>query len=215
MPTTIMDIIGDNRIAGRASQAQRRGVVTLIELFAAIFVMAVPLITFEVVATRFGKLTGIAAAFLSAVASVLVVVAFYRWSYRCHQKELRELSEKYPDVYRVTALPTEPSSILMTEGAEIEVGDYGWEAEPIHDDGLTYLHGLTEQWRLVWYAGFRSDQIERIGPKPRSQYYLPYSWRCRGPETPPCPFPVQSHETTDLGNPERIIWPWVQGKRMA
>ena len=210
-----MDITRDNSQAGRARQAKRRG-YSLVELFAAIFVLAVPLITIQVVATRFGKSTGIVAGLLSAVASVAVVIAFYRWIGRCHQKELHELSEKYPHVYRVIALPTDTSSILTAEDAKLEVGDYGWEAEAIHDDGLTYLHGLTEKWRLVWYAGFRSDQIERIGPKPRTQYYLPYSWRVGGGSSaPPCPFPVETRYATDLGNPERIIGSWVQGKRKA
>ena len=104
---------------------------------------------------------------------------------------------------------------MAAEGAEIKEGDYGWEAEPIRDDGLTYLHGLTEQWRLVWYAGFQAEHLERIGPKPRTQYHLPYSWRVEGGlNSTPCPFPIQSRETNDLGNPEKIIWPWVQGKRM-
>lgn len=209
-----MDIIGANRSSGRAPQPQRRG-LTLLDMLPPIFVMAVPLITFEVVATRFDKSAGIAAGLLSIVASALVVIAYYRWLGRLHQKELRELDEKYPDVFRVAALPPDTSGILKAEGAEIQVGDYGWEAEPIHDDGLTYLHGLAENWRLVWYAGFRSDQIERIGPKPRTQYYLPYSWRVEeGSKAPTCPFPVQSSETTDLGHPGRIIWPWVQGRRL-
>ena len=139
-----MNSIGDNRIAGRVFQAQRRG-VTLIDMLAVIFVLIVPLITFDVVETRFGRSSGIAAGLLSGVAAVITIVAFYWWMGRLNEQKLRELEEKYPLVYRVTALPTDTSGIVKAEGAEIEVGDFGWEAEPIHSDGLTYLHGLTEE----------------------------------------------------------------------
>jgi hypothetical protein len=218
-----MEIMRDNRNAGRALHAQRRG-LTLLDILAAIFVIAVPLITFDIVATHFGKPAGIVAGFLSGGASLSVVSAWSFCSYRSFQNELRLLSAKYPWVYRVTALPTDTSSLWTAEGASnlwtaegakiIEVGDYGWEAEPIHDDGLTYLQGLTEKWGVVWYAGFRSDQIERVGRKPRSQYYLPASWYHAGPEAFPCPFPVQSHQTTDLGMPVRVKW-LRASKRMA
>jgi len=130
-----MDIIEENMIAGRTFQSQRRG-FTIIELLAAIFVIAVPLITGEIVARSFGRSAGFAAGILSAVASVIAVVAFYRWRGRAGEQEQRELSEKYPLVYRVIALPADTSSIVKAEGAEIEVGDYGWDAEPIHFDGL-------------------------------------------------------------------------------
>lgn len=218
-----MEITRDNRTAGGALHAQRRG-WTLLDMLAALFVLTVSLITFDVVATRFGKPAGFMAASLSYSASLSVLFALSWRSYLSFQKELRVLSEKYPSVYRVTALPTEPSSLWTAESAStrwtaeaakiIEVGDYGWEAEPIHDDGLTYLQGLTEKWGVVWYAGFRSDQIERVGRKPRSQYSLPDSWYQAGPEVFPCPFPVQSRQTTNLGMPERIKW-LRASKRMA
>ncbi len=213
LPTEVINLIGqvpNKHIADL--QSQRRGAVTVIELFAVWFVIAVPLITFQAVAPSFGKWAGIVAALISAVASVKAVVAFYRWAGRCREQEERDLIQKYSLVYRLLALPTYPSSIVKAEGTDIAVGDYGWDAEPIHDDGLTYLHGLTEDWQVAWYAGFRVDQIERIGPKPRLQYYLPYSWVCAGSKAPLCPFAVVTHPTTTLGYPIRIIDRWVQGK---
>ena len=163
-------------------------------------------------APRFGKLEGFAAALVSAAASVAAVFAFYRCLFRRYEQELRELTQRYPLVYRVKELPTDASSIVKAEGTEIAVGDFGWDAEPIQNDGMTYLHGLTEGWQVAWYAGFCQDQIEGVGPKPRLQYYLPYSWICVGANAPLCPFPVVSTPTTTLGFPIRIIGRWVQGK---
>ena len=206
-----MERIGQSRIAACELHAQQQG-FSLIELLAAIFVIAVPLLAFEAVATRFGKMAGIDASLLSAVASVIAVVAFYRRAGRLRVQEERDLIQNYSFVCRVTALPTDLSSIVKADGTEIAVGDYGWEAEPIHSDGLIYLHGLTEDWQVAWYAGFRQDQIERIGPKPRLQYYLPTSWVCVGANAPLCPFPVTKPPATTLEHPIRIIDRWVQGK---
>ncbi len=53
------------------------------------------------------------------------------------------------------------------------MGDYGWEAQPLRKNNLIYLQGLTEEWLVVWLAGFRPDEIEYVGLKPLSQY----DWR--------------------------------------
>jgi len=179
--------------------------------------IAIPIITGQIVVERFGIWAGIAAGIAAFVASVLVVATFYTTTGRWVEREQRELSEKYPSIYRVTAVPTDVDRIVKAAGADIEIGDYGWEAEPIHTDGRIYLHGLTEEWCVVWHAGFTPDQIERIGPKPRSQYYLPYSWVCAGPDAPPCPFPVRMRTSrrNTLGYPVKIIGDFVQGKRVG
>jgi len=196
-----------------AAWEARRGGFTVIELLAGIFVLAVPLLAMNVVATRADRLAGVLAGLVVFAVCVLTVIAFYSWVGRRREKEFRELNEQYPLVYRVIAVPNETKDILKAQGAEIECGDFGWEAEPIESDGLTYLQGLTKQWCVAWYAGFRPDQIEKVGPKPRSQYSLPYSWVCGGAIPPTCPYPVQSNDSSDLGHPSRISRPFVQGQR--
>jgi len=148
-------------------------------------------------ATHLGGWVGFAAASFSAFIAVAATVAFYKWRRRVAEQDRCELIEKYPLVYRVIALPTDTRNVMKAEGAEIEVGDYGWEAEPLRSDGLTYLHGLTKEWEVAWYAGFQKGQIEHVGLKPRSQY----EWI----EDHPCPYPIQSDRTIEylgLGSPE-------------
>jgi len=90
---------------------------------------------------------------------------------------------------------------VKPEGAEIQIGDYGWDARPNRRNGLIHLQGLTERWQVVWHAGFRPDQIQRIAAKPASQYdyWIPY-WAKR-PPPPPCPFPVRMRNTPTMGLP--------------
>lgn len=126
---------------------------------------------------------------------------------------MRELNERFPGVFRVLEVPRGLPCVIA-DGGEIRVGDYGWEAEPIYDDGLIYLHGLTEEWAVAWHAGFLPEQVELIGEKPRSQYFLPYSWRCAGAKSPLCPFPVQHAPKESLGFPQRIDFPFVQGVKV-
>lgn len=171
---------------------------TIFELLACIFVVCVSFETGNFVAKSFGAWAGIGAGVLSAVVAGIAVVALYRASGRRREERRRELRNKYPGIYRVLAIPTDASTIEKPEGADIKIGDYGWEAEPIGNDDLIYLQGLTEEWQVVWYAGFRPDQIESVGPKPRSQYDWNYSW-VRNP--PYCPFPVQKRETANMGLP--------------
>lgn len=203
-----MEHVRQYESSGWFLRSQRRG-FTLIELLAAIFVIVVPIITMQIALPRFGFRSAVEAAVISAIVSVNLVIVFYKASSRQFEKEQRELLKKYPDVYRVSYLPQDSSSVLKDEWTIIAVGDYGWEAEPIHKDGLRYLHGLTKEWQVAWYAGFREDQIERIGPKPRSQYHLPYSYNCN---PPPCPFPITTLPEATLGMPSPIFHEWVQGK---
>jgi prepilin-type N-terminal cleavage/methylation domain-containing protein len=183
------------------SRHSARQAYTLIELLAVMFVVAVTAAVEPPVAKKYGVVPGIGAAFLTVLASAGVVVLFYRWSWCCEKRTLRKLREKYQTIYRVTDLPSDQRSIIKPDGAEIKIGDHGWEAGPIRKNGLIYLQGLTLDWRMVWYAGFRPDQIERVATKPSSQYdhWAPY-WAKR-PPLPPCPFPVLERETLTIGIP--------------
>jgi hypothetical protein len=114
-----------------------------------------------------------------------------------------EKREKYLGIYRVLSLPTDPRSVCTCKDIPINVGDYGWEANPWRKNGLIYLHGLNAAWGLMWIAGFRPEQIEYVGPKPVSQYdwrdfeydgpkpKAPYHWRYAKPKHP-CPYPVET-----------------------
>ena len=174
---------------------------TLIEFLAFEFTLVVTMLAWHFVAKRFGFWAGIGASILSVVACAIAVILFYRWSWRRNKRRLQELREKYRTIYRVIGLPTDKRSATMPEGAEIRVGDYGWEAGPIHNDGLIYLQGLTVKWCVVWHAGFRPDQIEKVGPKPSSQYdyWAPY-W-AKVPPPAPCPYPVVERKTPTMGLP--------------
>jgi hypothetical protein len=179
--------------------------VSLIDLLTFIFVIDVPFLTGFFVAKDFGIWTGTGAGILSATVCVTAVVLSYRKRWQRARQRQKELSEKYRMIYRVVAVPTDANSILKAEGAEIKIGDYGWEAEPMHKDNLIYLQGLTNEWKVVWCAGFRPDQIENAGLKPRSQYFLPYSYM--GPKKSrvhPCPYPVQTQQAVTLGFPNFV-----------
>ncbi|RMD67020.1 hypothetical protein D6833_00770 [Candidatus Parcubacteria bacterium] len=192
---------------------QRSG-FTCIELAAIIFIMGATSTAGVAARNVFGNWgAGLAAGAIAAAAACVIVKECYRWSNRIAEREMRELSERFPRIFRVLVVPR-GLPCVMARAAEIRVGDYGWEAEPIYDDGLIYLHGLTEEWKVAWYAGFRPEHIEVVGEKPRSQYFLPYSWICNGAEAPRCPFPVQHSAEETLGFPQRIIFPFVQGVKV-
>jgi len=94
-------------------------------------------------------------------------------------------------------LPNEGAT-KIAQGASIKIGDYGWEAVPLRDDGLIYLQGLDTEWQVIWHAGFRPEQIESVATKPQSQYDWNYEWVRKKLL---CPFPVQEHSTAGMGFP--------------
>lgn len=154
-----------------------------------------------------------------AIACILAVVLSHIIGGRRQKKLERELSEKYPLIYRVKCLPSEAQCVLKAEGTSIKIGDFGWQAEPFRQDSLVYLHGLNDRWQVVWYAGFRPEQVEVVGPKPRTQYYIFPYW-VNEQKIPPCQFPVKTFQhgkypTHHLGFPVQLRGNWVQGKRMA
>jgi hypothetical protein len=139
------------------------------------------------VARYFGNLAGIIAGVLAAGGFVFLMNALTNASHRRH---CRKMAKKYTRIFRVSALPTDEKSVIKTDNSHIKVGDLGWECSPIRKNGLIYLEGLDEKWKLVWWAGFQPEQIELVGPKPFSQWdiYLPDKQELL---TTPCPFPVQ------------------------
>jgi len=172
---------------------------TLIELLAFMFMVAISAIVGESVATRYGTWAGIGAGFVAALTSVCLVALFYRWSWQRDRRRLQELRDKYRGVYRVLKLPSAQLSIIKPQGAEIRIGDYGWEAGPDRSDRLIYLQGLAPDWTVVWHIGFRPEEVERVAEKPTSQYdyWAPY-W-AKPPPPAPCPFPVTERETMTWG----------------
>lgn len=160
--------------------------------------VGVPAAVGYVVAKNYGVWVGIGAGLLSAVPCIAATCLFYRMRWRKCARRRQECKQKYGWIYRVVALPTDETTIKKPGDAEIKVGDYGWEAVPLRKDGLIYLQGLTPQWRVVWHAGFRPDQVEKMAPKQQSQYDWDQTWLTNAP---PCPYPVQERETTTMGLP--------------
>jgi prepilin-type N-terminal cleavage/methylation domain-containing protein len=180
-----------------------RGAYTLIELLAVMFIIALATVAHEVVRPKYGQGLAVVAAALALLLGMLLVYLFYRWTWDRDKQRLAQLRETYRTIYRVNALPTDGNSIVKPAGAEIRIGDYGWDAQPNRRDGLIHLQGLTVRWQVVWHAGFRADQIEKVATKAASQYdyWVPY-W-AKTPPPPPCPFPVQERDTPTMGRPHQ------------
>ncbi len=196
-----LGILVVSRMSRKAeNRRSSKGGYTLIELLAVMFIITGCLLTGDFVGRHFGKWPGIGAGVFGGAICFAIVALFYRWGWRRDKRQLLELKQKFCTIYRVVRLPSVQESIIKPVGAEIKVGDYGWEAAPIRNDGLIYLQGLTVGWCVVWHAGFRPEQVEKIGPKPSSQYdyWVPY-WA--KPSPPACPFPVQERQTPDMGLP--------------
>jgi hypothetical protein len=190
-------------ISGKSlgNKTSPRKAYTLNELLAVMFVIAVGGFVGGAIQQKFGKPIGLLAGILAGLAALGLVCLFYRWSWQRDKRRLTELREKYRTIYRVTALPTDAKNVVKPDKAEIRVGDYGWEARPNRKDGLIHLQGLTPRWTVVWHAGFRPDQIEKVAEKTASQYdyWIPY-W-AKTPTPPPCPYPVQERNTPTMGLP--------------
>jgi hypothetical protein len=194
----------------RLSRYPPRGAVTLVELIVLLLLFLPPLLLYPMAGKRWGNWAGIGIASAVEFALLTLVILFYRWGSRRFIERFG--IQRLPNVYRIQATPTDPAHLVVADGASISVGDYGWEAEPIESDGLTYLHGLNKRWEVVWYAGFRSDEIEKVATKLQSQYLIPYTWRSAGSNAPPCPYPVKKLTLRTLGYAEPIIDRSVQGK---
>ena len=174
---------------------------TLIDLLIVTFVVHVTVFTWGAVTHAYGTWWGIGAGLCAGSLSVTAAGLFYYGIGALYERGLRKARERYREIYRVIADPTDPKIIVIPEGAEIRVGDYGWEAGPARNDGLIYLQGLTRRWKVVWHAGLRPDEIEHVGPKAFSQYDSWYPYWADPPPLPPCPFPVVKRKTTTIGRP--------------
>jgi hypothetical protein len=179
---------------------------TLIELLAVMFVMMAATVVWTSVASEYGPLLGAGAGLLAGALSVIVVGLFYRWTGQQDERRLQELREKFRGIYRIVAVPADPKIIVLPKGAEIRIGDYGWEAGPIRNDGFIYLQGLTLDWTVVWHAGFCPDQIEWVATKPNSQYDSWHPYWAPPPPLSSCPFPVVERETLTVGRPHHRHW---------
>jgi len=194
---------------------------TIIEMLALIVIVYIPISIGNMAAKRFGVLAGIGAGLISALVCIAALILFYRVSSRQSEQQRRELNKIYPSIYRVVSVPSDKQCVLRAEGASIEIGDYAWEAEPVFKNDLIYLHGLNDTWQVVWYAGFRPDQIELFEPKPKSQYYVYPDWMNGSKKISKCPFsvktfrPVKEYLKTHFGFPVKIHGNWVQGRRIT
>jgi len=124
----------------------------------------------------------------------------YRWADRISAKRRTEIRETYRGIYRVKGAPSSQWSWLKEN---IQVGDYAWERPPWRRDELIYLHGLQEQWGVVWMAGFRPEDVEYVTTKPVSEYdwrdfdfdgpkpRAPYQWGMAKAKSL-CPFAVST-----------------------
>lgn len=182
-----------------------RKAYSLIELLAGIFIVFATVVyasaMYKVVCGELELGLAAVASLLEVLAVILLFVLFLRWTWRQNKRRLTELRENYRNIYQIKVLPTDAKSIVKPEGAEIQIGDYGWDAKPNRRDGLIHLQGLTTRWQVVWHAGFRPEQIEKVAVKPASQYdyWSPY-W-AKPPPPPPCPFPVRERNTPTMGLP--------------
>lgn len=174
---------------------------TLLELLTVIFVVSGAIVIGKIVASVYGGWSGAGAGLLTGVLCSIILAVLDRRHWQRQDRRLQELREKYHSIYRVIVVPTNLKIIIRPDGAEIKIGDFGWEAWPSHNDGLIYLHGLTPEWTVVWHAGFRQDQIEWVADKPNSQYDSWYQDWATPPPLPPCPFPIVDRETPTIGRP--------------
>lgn len=184
------------RIASR-----RENAYTLIELLMVMFIVALATTAYGAVRANHGPWLARLAAAVAVLVGATLVILFYRWSWRRDRRQRAELREKYRTIYRVKELPADGGSVVKPQWAEIQIGDYGWEARPIHRDGLIHLQGLTTRWQVVWHAGFRPEQIEKVAEKPASQYDYWVTDYAKPPLPPPCPFPVRERNTPTMGLP--------------
>ena len=145
---------------------------------------------------------------IAFVATVCSGIFFYSITGYFEQLQNQKLLQRFPGIYRVKARHA-ASIVLLAPNATVLAGDYGWQAESVQSDELIYLHGLNEDWYVVWYAGFVPSELELVGAKPENQYNR-RDWQksiCK------CPFVVQSKipVIASLGLPRTMIGRWVQG----
>jgi hypothetical protein len=150
------------------------------------------------VAAAHGRTAQIGVGFAIFAGFFIFLKYWYRWIDHFQMRRRAYIRDVYRGIYRVKVLPVSKWTWLKEN---IKTGDYGWEMEAAQKDDLIYLHGLNDQWRVVWIGGFRREDLEYVGLKPVSEY----DWRefdYDGPRPTsiysrveskaktPCPFPV-------------------------
>lgn len=194
-------VASDSASSDRGLHRSTQRAYTFIELMAVVFIVSFVAVVHQLVRAKHGLGLALIADALAVVAGCLLVVCFYRWSWNRNKRQLKQLRENYRSIYRVKELPADAKNIVKPDEAEIQIGDYGWDAQPSRRDGLIHLQGLTVRWQVVWHAGFRPDQIEKVAEKTVSQYdYWAPDWAKPAPP-PPCPYPVRERTTPTMGLP--------------
>jgi hypothetical protein len=194
-----------------AKSRQARQIVALFVCWSAVYVCRQFSMRDEITPTE--KLVALKAYVpLSIFAVFFSGFVFYSLTNAISVRRSIKMLQRYPGVYLVRSLPSELVG-LIANGSFVQVGDYGWEAEPLRHDGLIYLHGLGDDWNIQWYAGVSYEQIEFVCNKPWLQYDVPYSWHSRPPQ---CPYVVKSQveRKQSLGLPVRLMGEFVQGRRL-
>lgn len=202
----------DDSVAQLAKHKPSRQFVLLLVGWSAVYVCRQLWMRDETTPTK--KLVALVIFIAASVISVLYSgVVFYRLTNAISVRRDTKMLQKYPGVYCVRSLPSEFAGLIANGGC-VQIGDYGWEAEPLWDDGLIYLHGLGNDWSIQWYMGFSREQLGFVCTKPRLQYAIPYSWNSRPPL---CPYVVKSQveRKESLGFAVRRIGEFVQGRRLV
>jgi len=150
---------------------------------------------------KFGAAMPLAVGLIIFAGYFLYLRGLYRWLDRINAQRRTEIRQTYRGIYRVKGPPSSHWSWLKEN---IKVGDYGWERPPWGREDLIFLHGIQEQWGVVWIAGFRPEDVEYITTKPVSEYDWTdfeydgpkpsgyYSWGISKAKLP-CPFPVNTN----------------------
>jgi hypothetical protein len=161
---------------------------------------AVGIFVIGLVDARFGGRARVIAGLIIFAGFFMHLRWLFHWGDKIAEWRRAEMREAYRGIYRIKG---EPSSKWCWLKENIRVGDYAWERPPWHDGDLIYLHGLQEQWGVVWMAGFRPEDVEFVATKPVSEYdwrdfdyegrkpVAPYNWGISKAKSP-CPFPVDT-----------------------
>lgn len=149
----------------------------------------------------------------AGLVALAIFLLYLRWLWRTFDRWLEEdlthLRAHCTGLYRVLGRPANTRDFYIPNGVKVCKGDYAWEAPPFRNDGLIYLEGLTEDWGLLWKAGFHPADVERVCEKPVSQYDwrdfeypglrpgYGHQWKECKP-VKPCPYPVSAPEGVQL-----------------
>jgi len=69
-------------------------------------------------------------------------------------------------IYRVVDLPDFENILWTYTGHHIRVGDYAWDVDLFQTSPLVHLTGYDKEWKAIWYANFKKEQVTYIGERP-------------------------------------------------